>query len=97
MPPHRGTSRKTASAWFHYAGLIWERRAKCQYEKRIPGCGELAYEGLRKAMEHYERAQEPSPEDNDDATLRWNSCARLIMSDSAIEPGEYQSSPIGLE
>ena len=39
LPPHPGISRKTASAWFHYAGLIWERRAKCQYEKGIPGCG----------------------------------------------------------
>ena len=81
----------------YYAGIISERRAKAIRHRAIPGWGYSAFEWLSRAMECYERAEKLRPKDNDDATLRWNSCARLIMSDSAIEPGEYQSSPIGLE
>ena len=80
----------------YYAGIISERRAKAIRHRAIPGWGYSAFERLSRAMECYERAEKLRPKDNDDATLRWNSCARLIMSDSAIEPGEYQSSPIGL-
>jgi len=30
-------------------------------------------------MEHYEKAEMIRPAGNDDAILRWNTCARLIM------------------
>ena len=70
----------------YYAGIISERRAKCQYQKGTPGCGHLAYQGLRDAMERYERAQALRPPENDDALLRWNTCARVIESHSDIVP-----------
>lgn len=70
----------------YYAGILCERRAKCQHRQGTPGCGHLAYEGLRRAMEHYEKAEKLRPEGNDDAVLRWNTCARLIVANPDIAP-----------
>jgi hypothetical protein len=82
----------------YFTGILCERRAKCQYRKGTPGCGHLAYPGLRSAMEHYERAQELSSEGNDDAVLRWNTCARIIDANPDIEPEPAsQSDPVELE
>ena len=82
----------------YYVGLIAERRAKSQYDKGIPGCGHLAYEGLSEAMEHYEKAQKLSPENNDEAVLRWNTCARIIDGHPDIVPAPAsQSEPLELE
>ncbi len=82
----------------YYAGLISERRAKCQYQKGTPGCGHLAYQGLGEAMDHYEKAQQLSPEGNDDAVLRWNTCARMIDANPDIVPEPASpSEPVELE
>jgi hypothetical protein len=35
--------------------------------------------GWRDAMDHYEKAEAVRSPGNDDAILRWNTCARLIM------------------
>ena len=82
----------------YYAGILAERRAKCQHRSATPGRGHLAYEGLRDAMAHYEKAKELSPEGNDDAVLRWNTCARLIHAspDIAPEPATHRD-PVELE
>ena len=37
------------------------------------------YEWLSEAMEFYEKAEAIRPPGNDDAILRWNTCARQIM------------------
>jgi len=71
----------------YYTGLIHERRAKAVLRNRAPRGGSRAYEWLREAMTWYERAEAIRPENNDDAVLRWNACARLIMSDSHLAPG----------
>lgn len=39
-----------------------------------------AYEWLTDAMEHFEKAEAIRPAGNDNAILRWNTCARLIVS-----------------
>lgn len=31
-------------------------------------------------MDHYEKAESIRPAGNDDALLRWNACARIIMA-----------------
>jgi hypothetical protein len=64
----------------YYAGLICERQGKAKLAKRMPDGGEAAYEWLREAMDHYEKAEAISPPGKVDAILRWNTCARLIMS-----------------
>src|SRR5262249_28194234 len=63
----------------YYAGIIWERDAHAHFRAGVPHAGATAYDALRHAMEHYERAEAVRPSGNDDALLRWNTCARVIM------------------
>ena len=63
----------------YYSGLICERQGKAKLAKRMPDGGAVAYEWLRDAMDHYEKAEAVRSPGNDDAILRWNTCARLIM------------------
>jgi tetratricopeptide (TPR) repeat protein len=70
----------------YFQGIIEERRAKALHQKGTPGCGHIAYEGLRGAMSYYEKAEKIRPPGNDDALLRWNACARVIMSHRDIAP-----------
>lgn len=66
----------------YYAGIICERRAKACLRQGGPGSGFDAYEFLREAMVWYEKAEAIRPAGNDDALLRWNACARIIMGNS---------------
>lgn len=70
----------------YYAGIISERRGKSIHAESAPGTGSVAYEWLREAMEYYEEAERLAPAGNDDAILRWNTCARLIMRHHDLEP-----------
>ncbi len=81
----------------YYEGLIWERRANSLLRRGDPGSGPQAYEGYRKAMECYERAEERRPQGNDDAILRWNTCARVIMRHRELEPAAEEAFQTWLE
>jgi hypothetical protein len=82
----------------YYTGIIWERRAKAHLGRRIPGLGSQVYTWLREAMTWYERAEAIRPSGNDDALLRWNTCARLIMRDHRLVPTtEERGEPLFLE
>lgn len=70
----------------YYSGIITERRAKAIQRKGSPGAGFVAYELLREAMTWYERAEALRPPGNDDAILRWNTCARDLMRDPHLRP-----------
>ena len=72
----------------YYAGIICERRAKAQLHRGGPGCGFGAYEFLREAMAWYEKAEALRPPGNDDALLRWNACARIIMGNGLAPRSE---------
>jgi len=72
----------------YYTGLIHERRAKAQIRHGAPGCGPIVYEWLRQAQEWYERAEAIRPAGNDDAILRWNTCARMIMDNRQLAPAD---------
>jgi hypothetical protein len=37
-------------------------------------------------MDHYEKAIQFAPAGNDDAVLRWNTCARTIMQNPDVRP-----------
>ena len=71
----------------YYAGIIWERLGSARIRQTGSGAGPSAYHALREAMDHYEQAIQLSPPGNDDAILRWNTCARTIMQNSEIRPG----------
>lgn len=77
----------------YYSGIICERRAKAYLHQGSGGAAFNAFEKLTEAMRWYERAEALRAPGNDDALLRWNTCARIIMnnklvprSDEAYEP-----------
>jgi len=72
----------------YYGGIISERRAKIHLERGGPGSGRLAYEWFQKAMTQYETALNSCSPGNQDALLRWNTCARLIMRHPEVAPPE---------
>ena len=61
----------------YYAGVIHERRTKAQLQQRVPG--HEIYDGFKEAMACYEKAILLQPAGNEDAALRWNTCARIVM------------------
>lgn len=67
----------------YYTGITYERRAKADLEKGGVG----AYELFRRAMECFEKAETMRPVGHDDAILRWNGCARIIVRNN-LEPRE---------
>ena len=69
-----------------YEGIIYERRAKVMMKQNGSGAGPMAYGWFRKAMHSYEMAIELGPPQNDDAVLRWNTCARIIMQNPEVKP-----------
>ena len=62
----------------YYGGIICERKGKSLLGKNIPDAIYIIYEWLDDAMELYAKAETIRPPGNDDALLRWNTCARLI-------------------
>jgi hypothetical protein len=74
----------------YYFGIICERRAKAHLERGAPGSGPIAFEWLRKAMRAYEKAITQRLAGNDDAILRWNACARMIMRNPEVVPPTEQ-------
>jgi hypothetical protein len=62
----------------YFTGIVAERRAKTKLAQNTPDCRFQAYDLLREAMAWFEKAETMRPPDNDDALLRWNTCARII-------------------
>jgi len=63
----------------YYAGIICEREGLSLFNRGMRGGHFAVYEWLHEAMDHFEEAEAMRPPGNDDALLRWNTCARLIM------------------
>ena len=81
----------------YYTGLLYERRAKAQLRAgHLPHTLLVLFE---KAMHYFAEAEKVRPADNDDATLRWNRCVRLLQSrfgaewEKEIEASEAHDSP----
>lgn len=62
----------------YYTGLVAERRGKAKLTAARHFSQSQAYDCLREAMSWYEKAEAVRPAGNDDALLRWNTCARMI-------------------
>lgn len=58
----------------YYTGIVYERRAKATLAKG----GLQAYELFVQAMEWFEKAEAMAGDENEEAKLRWNGCARII-------------------
>ncbi|NII23836.1 hypothetical protein HB364_02005 [Pseudoflavitalea sp. X16] len=63
----------------YYAGIISEREGIAIFNRGMAGSHFAVYEWLNEAMTFFEKAEALRPPGNDDAILRWNTCARLIM------------------
>jgi len=63
----------------YYKGIIRERRAKAALQRDSFHSSASAVGWLHEALACFERAEAHKPAHNDDATLRWNACARLMQ------------------
>ncbi len=70
----------------YYSGMIAERRGQALLSQGGMGSGSMAYESLKEAMALYEKAEAIRPSGNDDAILRWNTCARVLSGNSHLAP-----------
>ncbi|MFL6232652.1 MAG: hypothetical protein ACJ76N_05910 [Thermoanaerobaculia bacterium] len=76
----------------YHAGIICERRAKAQLKRGGAHAGYIAHDWLKEAMEHFEKAAALRPPGNDDAILRWNTCARALMANPRLVPAPEETS-----
>jgi hypothetical protein len=74
----------------YYTGIVWERLAHSHLRQGRPNSPSAAYHALRRAMEFYDTAEGLRPPGNDDAILRWNTCARIIMRNHAVKPLPFE-------
>lgn len=80
----------------YYTGIVAERSAKAHLRRGGVSPDGL-YEWLTDAMDCYERAEAIRPAGNDDAILRWNACARLLMEHPNLQPVAERPEPQFLE
>jgi len=78
----------------YYTGIVCERRAKAQLRSTSPGGAAIAYDWLRRAMDHYEQAEKLRPEGHDEPLLRWNTCARIIERHHLRQQEEDRFEPV---
>jgi hypothetical protein len=78
----------------YYAGIIDERLGHAQLAHAVMHAEAMAYESLRSAMDSFEQAEQLRQPGNDDAILRWNTCARTIdrLRLQVTPEGQYEPS-----
>jgi hypothetical protein len=77
----------------YYSGIIYERQAKARLSHGMPGAGFDAYDLLCEAMAWFEKAEALQPAGNEDAILRWNTCARIIMNNRLTPRSQEEFEP----
>jgi hypothetical protein len=77
---------------YYYSGIVAERAAKAHLDTGTEYGREHAYDHLHAAMAWFEKAQSVHPTGNDDAILRWNTCARILQSNDLRERVELELS-----
>ncbi len=77
----------------YYAGIIDERLAHAQLATGAMHAEAMAHQSLRSAMMHFEAAEQLRKAGNDDAILRWNTCARALERLREDEEYEGQFEP----
>jgi hypothetical protein len=65
----------------YYQGILLERQARLYMRSDAPGSNFSAYDLFSEAMRLFEKAERLRPPGNDEALLRWNTCARTIMAE----------------
>jgi hypothetical protein len=80
----------------YFTGILAERRAKTKLAQNTPDCRFQAYDLFREALDWFEKAETMRPPGNDDALLRWNTCARIIERNKLV-PREEERVEFPLE
>ena len=75
----------------YYDGVISERWGKALLSGKAPA--RAALDWIRQAMVLFEKAESIAPAGNDEAILRWNACARLIMRIEKDSPAADEADP----
>jgi hypothetical protein len=78
----------------YYAGIIEERLGHAKLEHTAMHAEAIAYRSFRSAMEAYEQAERLRLPGNDDAILRWNTCARTIERMQLGEETDTEFAPV---
>jgi hypothetical protein len=80
----------------YYTGIVAERRGKAKLRQNTPDCRFQAFDLFHEAMDWFEKAEAVRPAENDDALLRWNTCARIIARNNLVarEPEERIEFPL---
>jgi hypothetical protein len=81
----------------YYSGIVAERRAKMKLRQNTPDCRFQAYDLFQEAMQLFEDAESKRPPGNDDALLRWNTCARIIERNKLVPRQEEERVEFPLE
>ena len=68
----------------YYQGILLERQARLYMRSDAPGSNFSAYDLFNEAMRLYEKAERLRPPGNDEALLRWNTCARTITAEQLV-------------
>ena len=103
LQPHFEKAREivarlsTAYCKSYFTGIIYERRAKYHLKLGAPQSGNMAHAWFTKAMAAYGEALAGCDPDNQDAVLRWNSCARFINSHPDVKPDDTDQSEMLLD
>jgi hypothetical protein len=78
----------------YYAGIIDERLAHAQLALGAMHSEAMAHAALRAAMTSFEQAEKLRVAGNDDAILRWNTCARTLERIRLAEESEGVYEPV---
>ncbi len=78
----------------YYTGISHERRGMARLRSERPGAEFMAHDCLTEAMRCFEEAEKLAPADNDEAVLRWNTCARLIERNHLVPRPEEEGEPV---
>lgn len=81
----------------YFSGLVFERRAKFHLRQGGPGAGTEAYNWLVKAMDAFTEAMNECDPKNQDAVLRWNSCARILNSNPEVRADDGETGEMLLD
>jgi hypothetical protein len=81
----------------YYKGILAERRAKAKLTQNTPDCRYQAYDLFSEAMDCFEKAESIRPPGNDEALLRWNTCARIIERNKLVPREEEERTEFPLE
>ncbi|HVT02877.1 MAG TPA: hypothetical protein VHL58_05820 [Thermoanaerobaculia bacterium] len=72
----------------YYTGVVHERQAKSTRRRHVQDS--MAVESFHKALKSYEEAMAIRPAGNEDAILRWNTCARIMTHHRDLQEVEQE-------